>query len=188
MVPLFLGYVIFICSFFIWIFPFVRKPWQIFVIPWKDFFFFETWNVEFETWNFETWNFENWNFGILKIKTWDLEIWNMEFEIWKIATWNFKIWDFENFQFEILKCETWDWIWNLECGILSLGMKILNWKFGIRDLKIWNLKVNLLSLICSKNFLFSLSFFFFFLETNMTLLFSWFFLNEEKEKEKEFFF
>jgi len=51
----------------------------------------------------------------------------MEFEIWKIATWNFKIWDFENFQFEILKRETWDWIWNLECGILSLGMKILNW-------------------------------------------------------------
>ena len=127
MVPLFLRCVISICSFFIWIFISMKILTDFCGSLKKIFFFFETWNLEFETRNFENWNFGILKLEILKLETWDHEIWNMEFEIWKFATWNFKTWDFENLQFEILKLETWDWIWNLECGILSLGMKILNW-------------------------------------------------------------
>ena len=89
------------------------------------------WNLKFETlrlglWNLIFWKMETWNFENL----W-FEILNMNFEVWNFC--NLKFWGFW-----ILK------IGHLECGILNLGMKILNWKFGIWVLKkkfeIWDLR------------------------------------------------
>ena len=150
---LFLKCAIFICLFLIWtFFIFIKKTLigfrgslkKIFFFYEKDFFFlwkrFDFWSLELDTGNYliEIWIFEIWDFG-LKFDI--LKNWNLEF--WKFVTWNFEqeIWSLKFLQLEILGILNVK-IGHLECGILNLGMKILNWKFGIWDLKkTWNLNL-----------------------------------------------
>ena len=63
-----------------------------------------------------------------------LEIWNLKSEILKlrilkIKAWNFdnEIWGLDFLKNEDLSLEFGHW----ECGSENLGMKILNWKFGV---------------------------------------------------------
>ena len=96
--------------------------------------------MELETWNFETWDFENLQLEILKLKI-------LKLEILKLVILEHGIWDLE---FEIYNVEFWTW----------------KRKFWI---EIWNLKLDLLSLIRSKKILgnwydLSLHDFFFFWE------------------------
>ena len=120
------------------LFHFYQESFDWFsVVLWKRFDF---WSLELDTRNYliEIWIFEIWDFG-LKFDI--LKNWNLEF--WKFVTWNFEheIWSLKFLQLEILGILNVK-IGHLECGILNLGMKILNWKFGIWDLKkTWNLNL-----------------------------------------------
>ena len=132
-----------------------RKLWLVFVVLWKRFFFSmkKIWFLKLGIGHWKLWN---WNLNFLDLRFW-IEIWNLKFEtlrlgIWNLVFWKVETWNFENLWFEILNMnfEVWNFcnlkfwgfwilkIGHLECGILNLGMKILNWKFGI-----WVLKKNL---------------------------------------------
>ena len=120
------------------LFHFYQESFDWFsVVLWKRFDF---WSLELDIGNYliEIWIFEIWDFG-LKFNI--LKNWNLEF--WKFVTWNFEheIWSLKFLQLEILGILNVK-IGHLVCEILNLGMKILNWKFGIWDLKkTWNLNL-----------------------------------------------
>ena len=136
------------------------------ILSFKKIYFLKIESLELENWNFEKLklrDFETWDFG-LKFGTWNLNFWN--FCHLKFWTWDFEIWDFKRFetwnlQLVILKLEILKF-WDLK--IETWNFEILNWKFGNWERKFWienlgfgiwkfcTLNLNLLSLICSKNF------------------------------------
>ena len=185
-------------------FIFIKKT-LIFVVPLKKIYLLK----RFTFWRLKAWNwkieiskklklrdFETWDFG-LKFGTWNLNFWN--FCHLKFWTWDFEIWDFKRFetwnlQLVILKLEILKF-WDLK--IETWNFEILNWKFGNWERKFWienlefgiwkfcTLNLNLLSLICSKNFFFFLFPLFFFFK-KMIWPFSFhdvIFFEEEKKRK-----
>ena len=120
MVPLLLGWVIFIYSFLTWTLS--RKVWLTKDSIFENHLIFETW--KFWNWHFKKietlklWDFEL-KFGTWNLKFWDLGFWKLRLEIliMKSKVWNF-FGSFENWRF-------WNWILNF---------------WNLRSWKIWNLK------------------------------------------------